>query len=126
MGTHKHNGNWQICVAENGTAPICPLMRDVRVLFGANYRNYVATYTDPSFGCNSDGKNPNPVTLTRALMLRSVHGWSPFNDNCTNAQGNLLKIPQATSRSTRIKQKIMPSIKRSKRNLIDCSIGQMR
>ena len=56
-----------------------------------NYRNYVLTYTDPSFGCNSDKMHPNPVTLTRALMLRSVHGWSPFNDNCTNAQGNLLE-----------------------------------
>jgi hypothetical protein len=82
---------WQTCVAEKGTDPICPLMRDVRLLFGANYRNYVATYTVPSFGCNSNGKNPNPVALTRALMLRSVHGWSPFNDNCTNAQGNLLE-----------------------------------
>ena len=82
---------WQICVKENGTAPICPLMRDVRDLFGANYRNYVATYTDPSFGCNSDGMHPNPVARTVALTLRSVHGWSPFNDNCTNARGNLLE-----------------------------------
>jgi hypothetical protein len=82
---------WQICVTENGTAPICPSMRDVNALFGANYRNYVATYTMPSFGCNSDKMHPNPVTLTRALKLRSVHGWSPFNDNCTNAQGNLLE-----------------------------------
>src|ERR1700730_17437254 len=49
------------------------------------------TYSDPSFGCNSDKMHPNPVALTRALKLRSVHGWSPFNDNCTNAQGNLLE-----------------------------------
>jgi hypothetical protein len=82
---------WQTCVAENGTAPICSPMRDVRDLFGANYRNYVATYTMPSFGCNSDGMHPNPVARTRALTLRSVHGWSPFNDNCTNARGNLLE-----------------------------------
>ena len=82
---------WQTCVTDNGTAPICPLMRDVNALFGANYRNYVATYTDPSFGCNFDNMHPKPVTLTRALKLRSVHGWSPFNDNCTNAQGNLLE-----------------------------------
>jgi hypothetical protein len=82
---------WQICVKENGTAPICPLMGDVRDLFGANYRNYVATYADPSFGCNSDKMHPNPVARTQALTLRSVHGWSPFNDNCTNAQGNLLE-----------------------------------
>jgi hypothetical protein len=82
---------WDICNAQKGTAPICPSMRDVNALFGANYRNYVATYTLPSFGCNSDGMHPNPVALTRALKLRSVHGWSPFNDNCTNAQGNLLE-----------------------------------
>jgi len=82
---------WEICTVNNGTAPICPSMRDVRALFQANYNNYVATYTDPSFGCNSDGMHPNPVQLTEALMLRSVHGWSPFNDNCTNAQGNLLE-----------------------------------
>lgn len=79
---------WQTCVPENGTAPICSPMRDVNALFGANYRNYVATYTMPSFGCDQTKK---PVTLTRALKLRSVHGWSPFNDNCTNSQGNLLE-----------------------------------
>ena len=42
-------------------------MRDVRDLFQANYANYVSTYNDPSFGCNSDRMNPNPVPLTRVL-----------------------------------------------------------
>ena len=82
---------WTLCVAQNGTLPICPFMRDVRDLFQANYANYVSTYKNPSFGCNSDGMNPNPVPLTRVLLLAHVHGWAPFNINCTNTRGNLLE-----------------------------------
>jgi hypothetical protein len=82
---------WTLCVAQNGTLPICPFMRDVRTLFQANYANYVSTYKNPSFGCNSDGMNPNPVPLNKVLMLAHVHGWAPFNINCTNTRGNLLE-----------------------------------
>ncbi len=62
-------------------------MVNIKNLFVANYNNYVASYKVKSFGCD---QNKSPVALTEQLMLRSVYGFTPFNDNCTNAQGNLL------------------------------------
>jgi hypothetical protein len=82
------NTLWTTCVGNNGSAPICPLIRDVSTLFQANYANYVNTYKNPAFGCD---QTKLPVTLNKALMRSHAYGWTPFNVNCTNTAGNLLE-----------------------------------
>lgn len=80
---------WRTCVTGGGTAPICDDIRDVQALFMANYQNYQSNYaTRTEWSCN---KAKQPVPLTEPLMLAHVYGWSPFNEQCTSSDANLLQ-----------------------------------
>ncbi len=79
------------CINQIGGDPICPLVRSVVGLLGANYENYVNVYTNDrkkwtgEWGCT--GK---PVEITEQLALAHLYGWTPFVENCTNTAANQL------------------------------------
>ena len=82
---------WEACVNQSGTDPICPLIRSVTALLNANYANYQKVGTqDPNtwkdvWGCTGD-----PVKKTDQLLLAHLYGWTPFLENCTNTAANQL------------------------------------
>lgn len=84
-------GEWETCVNQNGSDPICPLIRSVTALLNANYANYERvgtqdrhTWTDV-WQCTGD-----PVPKTERLVLAHLYGWTPFLENCKNTGVNQL------------------------------------
>ena len=82
---------WEACVNQNGTDPICPLIRSVTALLNANYDNYqkVGNQNGNTWK-NVWGCTGQPVPMTRRLFLAHLYGWTPFLENCTNTAANQL------------------------------------
>ena len=82
---------WETCVNQNGSDPICPLVRTVTALLNANYNNYKRVGTEDLhtwkdvWGCTG-----TPVAKTDQLLLAHLYGWTPFLENCTNTGANQL------------------------------------
>ena len=72
---------WNTCTLQNGSAPICAKMRDVRAIIVANYQ-----------WCT--GKAPVNV---EALLRSHAYGWTPFNINPgVSPEENCPNQPSAT------------------------------
>jgi len=87
----KMREEWDTCFNQQGTDPICPLIRSVTDLLIANYNHYREigltdqhTWTDV-WRCT--GK---PVERTEQLLLGHLYGWTPFLENCKNTAANQL------------------------------------
>lgn len=81
----KLTTNWNACLPERNTQPICVNIRKVRQLFSDNYNNYRVIYPTK---CDTKKK---PVVLTEGLMIQHVYGFTPFGENCPDPKANLLE-----------------------------------
>jgi hypothetical protein len=82
---------WDDCVNQNSSAPICPLIKSVSALLDANYINYKNVYMNDRPNWTNDWLCMGPpVEKTEQLVLAHLYGWGPFLGNCKNTAANQL------------------------------------
>ena len=89
-------GSWAPIVAmrDNWEKASSQDLMDVGTLFGANFANYSAQYTNPNngWGCNT-GKYPEPIDNSLYQTLGHVYGWTPYNTYCAPGANQLYQTP---------------------------------
>jgi hypothetical protein len=87
----KMQSEWEVCVNQKGTDPICPLIRSVTTLLEANYDNYQKTGLEDGTTWKDVWQcTGQPVAKTDQLLLAHLYGWTPFLENCKNTAANQL------------------------------------